>query len=284
MIRMPAFGLDGPWRDRPGFAMTVEQMSGLAWLTGYEDLPLVPRGACDPIGGMHTVFAFLVALIERANKGGGRLVEVPLVEVAINIAAEQVIEHSAYGQLLGRNLNRGPVSAPQGVYACADSDDLLALAVSSDASWLGLRRVLGEPSWAEDAKFETAAGRHGHHDELDEHLSAWFAKQPQAETLALLHEAGVAAEIAINAHDLMPHAQLEHREFFQTMTHPRTGQTRYPGTPLYFSGLPRALHTRPAPMLGEHTEEVLREELGVSEEEIEALRKAQVIGKRPSFM
>ena len=57
MLRMPAFGLDGPWRDRTGFAMTIEQVSGLAWRTGYEDKPLVPRGACDPVGGMHATFA-----------------------------------------------------------------------------------------------------------------------------------------------------------------------------------------------------------------------------------
>ena len=59
MLRMPSFGLDGPWRDRVGFAMNIEQVSGLAWLTGYDDLPLVVRGACDPMGGMHAVFALV---------------------------------------------------------------------------------------------------------------------------------------------------------------------------------------------------------------------------------
>ena len=66
LVRMPAFGLDGPWRDRTGFAMTIEQVSGLAWMTGYADLPLVVRGACDPSGGMQTAFALLLALEERA--------------------------------------------------------------------------------------------------------------------------------------------------------------------------------------------------------------------------
>jgi crotonobetainyl-CoA:carnitine CoA-transferase CaiB-like acyl-CoA transferase len=91
MLRMPSFGLDGPWRDRVGFAMNIEQVSGLAWLTGYDDLPLVVRGACDPMGGMHAVFALGLALETRRKTGRGQLVEVPLVEPAINIAAEQLI-------------------------------------------------------------------------------------------------------------------------------------------------------------------------------------------------
>ena len=133
MLRMPAFGLDGPWRDRNGFAMTIEQASGLAWITGYRDLPLVVRGACDPLGGMHAVFALLMALEHRRRTGEGQLVEVPLLETALNVAAEQVIEHSAYGALLERDENRGPVSAPQGVYACAGDDVFVAVAVETDA-------------------------------------------------------------------------------------------------------------------------------------------------------
>ncbi len=113
-VRMPAFGLDGPWRDRLGFAMTIEQVSGLAWLTGYEDLPLVIRGSCDPLGSVHAVFALGLALEERERTGRGQVVEVPLVEPALNIAAEQVLEYSAFGVLLTRNANVMPHAAPQG--------------------------------------------------------------------------------------------------------------------------------------------------------------------------
>jgi len=284
MVRMPAFGLDGPWRDRPGFAMTVEQMSGLAWMTGYADMPLVPRGSCDPIGGMHTIFALLLALEERARDGRGRLVEVPLVEVAINIAAEQVLEYTAYGELLVRAENRGPVSAPQGVYACPDDDHLIALAVTGDAQWQTFREIAGDPAWARDAKFDTHAGRRAHPDELDTAIAAWLAGQSADDVLPKLRAAGIPAEAVINARRLMPHAQLEARGFYQDLEHPRTGTTRYPGWPLAFSGLPRALHERPAPTLGEHNEEVLRNMLGLDEDEIEALRADQIIGNRPSFM
>jgi crotonobetainyl-CoA:carnitine CoA-transferase CaiB-like acyl-CoA transferase len=287
MVRMPAFGLDGPWRDRPGFAMTVEQMSGLAWLTGYADMPLVPRGACDPIGGMHTIFALLLALDERERDGRGRLVEVPLVEVAINIAAEQVLEHSAYGRLLGREENRSPLAAPQGLYPCIGPDastETLAIAVAGDAQWRAWVSLMGDPGWALDARFAAHAGRREHAEDLDAHLREWTRTQPLEALLDALHARGIAAECVVNARRLMPHPQLVHRRFFQTMRHPRTGETRYPGWPMAWSELPRALHRRPAPTLGEHNVEILREELGLSDDEIEALRADAVIGERPTFM
>jgi len=295
MVRMPAFGLDGPWRDRPGFAMTVEQVSGLAWITGYHDMPLVVRGACDPIGGMHAVFALMMALEHRRRTGEGQLVEVPLVEVAMNLSAEQVIEYSAYGELLNRDENRGPVSAPQGVYTCARANrtptqpdpadrDRIAIAIPSDGHWQSLRRVMGDPEWARAADLEHATGRRARHDEIDRHLGEWCAGLRLEDVGRLLREAGIPAEHVSNAHFLMPNPQLEHRCFFQRMQHPVTGDTRYPGVPMQFSALQRELHTAPPPTLGQHNEEVLRGELGLTEEEFEELRSDQIIGERPSFM
>jgi crotonobetainyl-CoA:carnitine CoA-transferase CaiB-like acyl-CoA transferase len=283
LVRMPAFGLDGPWRDRTGFAMTIEQASGMAWMTGYEDLPLVVRGACDPIGGMHAVFALLLALEDRRRTGEGTLVEVPLLEAALNIAAEQVVDYSASGRLLERDCNRGPVSAPQGLYPCAEPGEYVALAVASDEAWQSLRTALGDPDWARDEALATADGRRAHHDAIDEQLSAWTRERGRDEAAELLSAAGVPAEAVVNAHSLMPHPQLEHRGFFQSMDHPVTGATRYPGFPMGFSAFGRALHRWPPPTLGQHNDEVLSE-LGLSDDEIEKLRAAQVIGERPSFM
>ena len=84
MVRMPAFGLDGPWRDRPGFAQTMEQVTGLAWLTGHvDDQPRIQRGPCDPNGGMHAVIGALVALEVRDRTGEGSLVESTMFEAAL---------------------------------------------------------------------------------------------------------------------------------------------------------------------------------------------------------
>ena len=284
MVRMPAFGLDGPWRDRAGFAMTVEQASGLAWITGYDDMPLVPRGPCDPIGGMHAVFALLLALEHRRRSGEGQLVEVPLVEAALNVAAEQVIEYSAYGRLLGRAGNRGPYAVPQGVYRCAGEDEYLALAVATDAQWQRLCALMDETEWSRDPALACARGRRDAHDEIDARIRQWLSTQSCDEAVRKLVDAGVPAHPLVNGHYLMPNPQLEHRRFFQVMEHPVTGKTRYPGLPMAFSGLPRQLHASPPPTLGQHNDEILGGELGLSADELRGLRERKIIGERPAFM
>lgn len=284
LVRMPAFGLDGPWRDRAGFAMTVEQVSGLAWITGYADLPLVIRGFCDPVGGMHAVFALLAALEHRRRTGEGQLVEVPLVEAAINVAAEQVIEFARNGVLLTRDENRGPVAAPQGVYGAAGDDEWVAIAVPDDEAWRRLCAVIGAEDLAARDDLATATGRRRHHDELDARIERWTSTRPAQSIVTPLLAADVPAAHLINAHDLHPNAQLVHRGFFQLLEHPRTGRTRYPGWPMRFSALPRAIHRRPPPTLGQHNDEVLGDELGLDENERARLRGRQVIGERPSFM
>jgi crotonobetainyl-CoA:carnitine CoA-transferase CaiB-like acyl-CoA transferase len=280
---MPAFGLAGPWRDRTGFAPSIEQVSGLAWITGYPDQPLIVRGACDPLGGAHAAFALLLALERRRATGEGMLVEVPLVEPGLNLAAEQVVEYSAYGRLLVRDGNRGPAAAPQGCYRCGDGS-WLALAVASDAQWQALRRALGDPDWARDPALADAAGRRAAHDAIDARLGAWLAREGAEAAAERLLAAGVPACPLVNAYRLMPNPQLEHRGFFQELTHPVTGTRRYPGLPWRCEGWGPPWHASPPPTLGQHNEEVLGGELGLGEGELATLREKRVIGTRPSFL
>ncbi|MBM4270131.1 MAG: CoA transferase, partial [Deltaproteobacteria bacterium] len=156
MVRMPAFGLDGPWRDRVGFAQTMEQISGMAWITGERDgPPRIPRGPCDPLAGIHACFALQAALRQRERTGVGQHVEVAMIEVALNVAVEQPLEHQLHGVLLCRDGNRGPEATPESVWACAGEDRWIALSVGDEAQWSALRAWLGEPAWAADAALAT---------------------------------------------------------------------------------------------------------------------------------
>ncbi len=176
MVRMPAFGLTGPWRDRPGFAQTMEQITGLAWLTGFaDDQPRIQRGPCDPNGGLHAAFAALVGLERRDRTGVGCLVEAPMFEAALNVAAESVLEWTAYGNRIARDGNRSPEAAPQGLYPCAETEQWLAISVASDEQWRRLTDVIGHPELAADSGLADLPGRRRHHDRIDAAIAAWAA-------------------------------------------------------------------------------------------------------------
>jgi len=282
MVRMPAFGLDGPWRDRVGFAQTMEQISGMAWLTGFADgAPVIPRGPCDPLAGLHALVALLVALEHRERTGRGQLIEATMVEAALNAAAEIVLEQGAYGARLMRDGNRGPVAAPQNLYACRGDDQWLALAVVTDAHWEALVAVMGGPQWARDGALATKAGRRAQHDRIDRGVAAWSAGRDAAELAADLVARGVPAAPVTSAARLDENPQLHARGFFETVAHPLVGAHAYPTLPLRLEPDEGAWYVRPSPMLGQHTEEILRDLLGSTDAELAQLRRDGIIGNRP---
>jgi crotonobetainyl-CoA:carnitine CoA-transferase CaiB-like acyl-CoA transferase len=285
MVRMPAFGLSGPWRDRTGFAQTMEQVSGLAWVTGFpDDAPVVPNGWCDPIAGGHALVALLLALEHRRRTGRGLHVEVAMVGAALNVAAEQVVEYSAYGRLLERMGNRGLMAAPQGFYLTGDSDPTsvwdtwVAIAVETDEQWDGLCEVLGNPEWAADPKMATVEGRRAAHDEIDLHVAEWCAAGVSNDIVERLWAAGIPVGKVIPAHDVADLPPLVARHFYEALDHPVTGTNRHPAFPARFSTGPQTMNRRTSPLLGEHNHEILSELLGLSPEEIRALEEQRVIG------
>jgi crotonobetainyl-CoA:carnitine CoA-transferase CaiB-like acyl-CoA transferase len=295
LVRMPAWGLDGSWRDRTAFAHTMEQFTGMAWLTGDPDGPPVcPRGPCDPIAGMHGALCALAALEQRERTGLGQLVEVPMVETALNAAAEQFVEYSATGVLLERQGNRGPWAAPQGIYACAPprgpefarapdlvlAEHWVALAVQSDAEWRALCAWLGDPEWTRAAQLAEQAGRRAAHDRIDRELARVFADRPQDELVESLGAVGVPIAPVAHGRAVDENPQMRARHFFAPIDHPLTGKHEVPGLPMTFSSESGSWHRWAPPLLGQHNDEILAE-LGIDAEARARLRRDGVIGEQP---
>lgn len=281
-VRMPAFGLTGPWRERVGFAQTMEQLTGMAWLTGHTwDQPRILRGPCDPIAGMHGAFSAMVALARRERTGEGGFVEATMVEAALNCSAEQIIDHTAYGHGRERDGNRAPEAAPQGVYAGPGEDRWVALSVVTDDQWLGLTRAVGRTEWATDAELATMAGRRARHDELDEVIAAWAAERPVEAAAEALRSHGVPAAVAQDPRTLRRHQLFAGRGFFEPTTHVDAGPIEVPGAPYKLSTIEGWIRS-PAPTLGQHNREVLAERLGLGDDELDELERQGVIGTRPA--
>jgi crotonobetainyl-CoA:carnitine CoA-transferase CaiB-like acyl-CoA transferase len=284
MLRMPGFGLDGPWREQSAFAFVIEDASGLTSLTGHPDLPpFEPYSVGDPNAGLHALFGLMLALEHRERTGEGGLVEAAMVDAAVNVAAEQAIEHSAYGTLLARGGNRGPCAAPQNLYRVAGPDEYgrddcwVAIAVATDEQWVSLCCALSELELGADPALATAAGRVRDHDRIDALLEEWCRARSADEVVERLWDAGVPVGRVEQPHRQPELPQLAFRNYFEELHHPVIGRSRYSTLPMRFSPGPERFHGRHAPLLGEHNAELLGE-LGFTRSELGALEADGIIG------
>jgi crotonobetainyl-CoA:carnitine CoA-transferase CaiB-like acyl-CoA transferase len=289
MLRMPGFGLDGPWRDNPAFAYVIEAASGISWLTGYPDRnPYEPYSVGDPNAGVHALNALLLALEHRRRTGLGVHIEAAMVDAALNVAAEQVIEYSAHGALLQRDGNRGPTAAPQNLYRTNEIDEFgrrdcwVAVAVATDEQWAGLCRALDDPDWATHSGLTSADGRRQHHNLIDDHLNAWCEQRTGDDIVDKLWSHGVPVAKVMQPHRQSELPQLAARGFFENVDHPVNARTPHSTLPFTSTRGPDRVHVRHAPLLGEHNREVLTE-LGLTEAEIAELEAQGVIGTAPAM-
>ncbi len=236
-VRAPAFGLDGPWRDRPGFAVTVEQASGLAWITGYADgEPLPANGPFDPIAGAHAAFAVVAALDHRRRTGEGQLIEVPMIDVALSTASEIILEYDAYGHELKRVGNRSPNAAPQGVYSAAEEATWIALSIQTDAQWRALADLLDRDDLRTAVDLRSLEGRVARHDELDTAIAAWAGQRKRDEAVDQLTAAGVPAAPVQPPDRINEDPQMVARGFWQEITHRAIGTQPFSGMPFAREG------------------------------------------------
>jgi crotonobetainyl-CoA:carnitine CoA-transferase CaiB-like acyl-CoA transferase len=282
LVSMAAFGQTGPDCGRPGYGPVMEELSGLASLTGWGDgRPQLALGYAygDPVAAAAAAAASLAALLHRRGTGRGQHVDLAQFDVLVAMIGEAFAEWSRTGREPAQSGNRRPGCAPHGVYPCAGVDEWVAIAVESDAQWRGLRRAIGDPEWARDPALDTAPARCARAD-LDERLAAWTREQPKMAVFERCIAEGVpAAPVHRTNHELLEDPQLRARAFYERVVHPAGGEWWMHGWEWRPAGAGRCVRAL-APDFGAHNTEVLRE-AGFSDAEIAALAAEGVIGTTP---
>jgi crotonobetainyl-CoA:carnitine CoA-transferase CaiB-like acyl-CoA transferase len=280
MVRMPGFGLEGPWRDYVGWAMVIEQATGMASVTGPRDLPMHPGGLADPVIGMHAAVAVQAAIEHRARTGEGQLIEVAQLETGANLTAELAIEWSMRHTARQRDGNRDRRFAPQGVYQCKDDGpmkDWVALTIVDEQQWRALVVEVGKAEWFGDEWFSTLERRRARHDEIDAGITEWTRTLSADEVVRRLRPFGIPVARVLQVPNIPRDPQLVARGYFQTLEHRKTGMRSYPGWPMQFSFKPTH-HRFGPPTLGQHNREILKE-LRMSSAAIDKLEADGIIGE-----
>lgn len=282
MVSLSSQGSTGPESSYGSFGATLEQTAGLASVTGYLGGDPTTSGTFfpDPVVALLSVGTILAAVRQRQTTGRGTYVDLSQREATTSIIGEAIMEYTMNGRALGPIGNRDRVFAPQGVYRCAGDDMWIAISVRSDEEWAALANVIGEPTLAEDPRFADVVARRAHHDEADAIIGAWTATRDAFAVMAALQGVDVPAGVVEQGQHLLEDPHLNARGFWETVTHPEAGTAPFLSRPFQFSKTPGTTR-RHAPLLGEHTEEVLREVGGMSDAEIAELAELGVTENNP---
>ena len=266
MVSTCLMGQTGPARAMAGYGYHAAAIAGFYEVTGWPDMaPSGPWTAyTDTIAPRFVSTIIAAALDRRRRTGKGCFIDLAQLEASLHFLAPEILDHQVNGRSVTRIGNRSRFAAPQGAYRCACEDDWVAIAVETDAQWRALcANVPGLDAGAYPANDDRLAA----HDEIDAVLTAWTAERAPEDVAALLQAAGVPSGKVQRSSDLAKDPQYKHRSFFREYEHGEMGAVAYAGHQYRISGYnngPRG----PAPLLGEHSFEVLTNLLGLSEEEV----------------
>jgi benzylsuccinate CoA-transferase BbsF subunit len=282
MITLSGYGDTGPYSHYVAYGPAQVPLSGLSALTGYKGLPPMHAGFsyADPNAGVHGAFAIISALFHRAKTGEGQYIDMSQWECAMDVLAEGILEYTMNGREPERNGNRDPLMAPHQLFKCVDLpekildvtiDQWVAIVCADDSEWARLARAIGKPELASDPRFATLAARKENEDALEAIVSAWTATRRVAYVVDTLQAAGVAAGACADSKYLSEDKHLTEREYFVYREHPEVGKRQHCGIPWRMSGTVVEVKAA-APVLGQHTDEVMTGLLGYSAAEVDALR------------
>ncbi len=275
----PMQGYEGPHRDFLGFGAVLTPITGYNYLSGYPQRLPFGLGTNYPdyvINPGHTLVAILAALHYRNRTGKGQRVECAQLPSSAAPLGPAVFDYTVNGRVQTRSGNRLPYAAPHGAFQCKPLTNSgmpldqrwIAIGCFSDEEWRCLVTAMGSPQWMSDAKFTTLDGRKEREDDLESGINAWTADKDAYELMRDLQAGGVAAAVVQSARDILDHDEhIRERGYYKYLDHPETGQAAYDGPPAVLSKTPGELRA-PAPLLGEHTEYVCKEILGLTDEEM----------------
>jgi crotonobetainyl-CoA:carnitine CoA-transferase CaiB-like acyl-CoA transferase len=281
VVTMPAFGMTGPWSGCRAYGSTLEQASGLPSVTGREgDPPTMLHAALgDPVGGLNAAAALMLGLMHQKSTGEGQHIDLSAVEALLPMVAPSIIEQSITGSSGPRLGNRHPLFAPNGCFPCLGEDQWITLAVRSDDEWQSLCTIMRRPDLAAEPALVHAEGRRKEEDRIEIAIRHWTATVRPDLAMVTLQAAGIPAGVARLPVDLASDPHLIKVGHWQAVDRPFMGPHLLPSV-AYREGdakLPYAIENL-APTLGQHNAEVLRDLLGLKENEIAELRDAGIIG------
>ena len=277
-ISMAAHGQTGPLAPFIAYGPTQVPMTGLLSLTGYPEGGPREVGISygDPNGGINAAVAVLAALHHRRRTGRGQSIDMSQWEAALPLVVEGLLTYQMTGQQPPRMGNRDEFQAPQGVFRCAGEEQWVALSCWSDAEWHALADVIGRSDLCDNPGLATAYGRKARETEIEAAITVWSSGCSREAAAAMLQRAGVPAVPVFTTEDLANEPGLAARDYWVQLPHPECTGARHAGIPWRLSGTPLRVQA-PAPTLGQHTDDVLRQVLDLSDADIAHLRDAGVL-------
>jgi crotonobetainyl-CoA:carnitine CoA-transferase CaiB-like acyl-CoA transferase len=279
MVGMPALGRSGPEAHHVAYGTNVEQLAGLAHLTGYAAGPPHKTGISygDPMAGIAAAGAIALALWDRRRSGRGQYIEVAQRENLTGAIGEYVVAYAMTGREPERRGNRHPSIAPHGCYPAAGEDQWITLACEDDAQFAALCGVIGRPELAGDGRFADVVSRYRNQDALDAVIGEWTQQQDKHAAAEALQAAAVPAGPVLTVPGVFAGTHLRERGFFEPVSHAVAGVWEMEGPHWRMSATPA--HVRlPPPSFAEHNHYVFSTLLGLSDEEIRELSSRGVTG------
>lgn len=277
MARVSGFGQTGPYASRAGYALIGEAMGGLRYITGEPDRPPARAGISigDSLAGLHAALGVMMALHARHRSGKGQIVDAAIYESVLSVMENLITEYGLTGYVRERSGSVLPGIAPSNAYPTRDGA-LVVIGANQDTLFRRLCEAMGRPGLADDPRYAGHAARGERQAELDALIGAWTATLDAEPLLALMQAAGVAAGRVYRAPDMLADPQFAAREAIVEVPHPVFGEVKMQ------NAFPRLAETPggvrwPGPALGEHTDAVLGERVGLSPDDLKALRDRGVI-------